>query len=115
MAANEPITLHEGNDETVAVTVTAADAGDDLDAVTALEWVLKDDPCADDADALVLTTADPTEITITAQDSTTITAEVYVPASALTEPYPRHYRLDTISTGDVRRTALYGVVTVVDL
>jgi len=111
VATNAPITVTEGNDETVELTIT----GPGLDDVESLEFVLKDDACADDADGLTLSTANADEMVITAQTAEEITVEVYLPGTALTEPYPRVYRLDALGSGGDRRTALYGVVTVVNV
>lgn len=117
MATDDPITVYEGNDTTVTVTVTPADAGDDLTDVASLEFYLKHTACdADDAaTTVVLTTADPAEVLITAQTADGITAEVYVPGTALEEPFGRTYRVDAIGAGGGRRTAVYGTVTVVDV
>lgn len=114
MADKVTLTLHQGNDETVAWTVTPASEDDDLLDVTSLELVVKDDRCAADADGLTLTTADPDEMVILSQTADEITGEAYIPASALAEPYDRWWRLDAV-TATGRRTALYGPVTVVDL
>lgn len=113
MAEKVALTLHQGNDETVAWTITPAD-GDDLLDVTSLELVVKDDQCAADADGLTLTTALADEMVILSQTGDEIVGEAYIPGSALTEPYDRWWRLDAI-TATGRRTALYGPVVVVDL
>lgn len=107
------LTLHEGNDETVLVTLVPAPGGS-LAGVTGLKFVLKPSTCESDADdaALILTTG--AGITITTQTADEIVAEVAVPGTALTETYERVWRLDAL-TGTARRTALYGTVTVVDL
>jgi hypothetical protein len=113
VATELDLTMHEDNDETVVVTLTAAD-GDNLGLVTGLEFVLKPSWCdADDDDHAVVLTS-PGDITITEQTAETLSAEVSVPAAALADPYDRVWRLDTM-TGLLRRTALYGAVTVVDL
>jgi hypothetical protein len=108
------LTLHEGNDETVALTITPA-GDDDLLDVDQLELILKDDQCDPDSDGLTLTSADPGEILILTHTAEEITAEAYIPASALAEPYDRWWRLDAVTTSGDRRTALYGPVTVIDL
>lgn len=115
MATLVDLTMHENNDEVVAVTLTAS-GSENLGEVTALEFVLKPSTCESDADAdaLVLTSAPGQGITILTQSATTITAEVAVPAAALAETYERAWRLDAL-TGTARRTALYGTVTVIDL
>jgi hypothetical protein len=110
------LTLHERNDETIAVTVVPVTPGDDLSAVTGLEFVLKPSTCDDDDDpaALLLTSEADGGITIQSHTPTQITAQVQIPATALTETYPRAWRLDGLN-GAARRTALYGTVTVVNL
>lgn len=115
MASLTNLTLHEGNDEIVAVTLTAA-GGDNLGEVTALEFVMKPGSCDSDTDpaALRLDSGPDGGITITTQDATTLTADIAIPATALTETYERAWRLDAL-TGTLRRTALYGSVTVIDL
>lgn len=107
------LTLHENNDETVAVTIIPA-AGGSLAGVTGLEFVLKPSTCESDADdnALILTVG--SGITITAQTPDLITATIQIPGTALAETYGRVWRLDAL-TGTARRTALHGSVTVVDL
>lgn len=118
MSDKIPITLNEGNDETIALTVTAtADpGGDDLSAATSLEFYLKADDCDPDAEAeLVLTSADVLELEILTHTATEITAEAHIPASALVGSYTRFYRVDALSAAGDRRTALYGPVVVNDL
>lgn len=118
MADNAPITLNEGNDETVLLTITAtADpGGDDLTAVTSLEFYLKADECDSDAEAeLLLTSANILELEILTQTATEMTAEAHIPAAALAGPYPRFYKVDALSGTGQRRTALYGRVTVNNL
>lgn len=116
MATRDPITLHQGNDETVLITITPDVTGDDLTAVTAVELYLKIDACdGDDATTTVkLDSGSATELVITAQSATEITAEAYIPASALSSAYPRFYRVDGL-VGAARRTAVYGPVKVIDL
>lgn len=107
------LTLHEGNDETITVTITPA-TGQSLAGVTGLEFVLKPSTCEDDDDddALVLTVG--SGITLDSQSADLIEATIAVPGTALTETYTRSWRLDAL-TGLERRTALYGTVTVIDL
>lgn len=114
MATEVALTFLEGSKSTVEFSIAPADAADDLTAVASLRFLLKADTCDDDADAeVVLTTADPTEMQFLTQTATQITGEAYVPA--LTEAYPRAWRIDAISgTGDPL-TALYGRVTVINL
>lgn len=116
MADEQPLTLHEGNDETLLITVERQDADDDLTGVTTLELYLKPDSCSPDDGpyTLVLSSAVPGEIAITEQTAAHITAVASIPASALAEPYDRFWRLDGLF-GTTRRTAMFGKVTVVDL
>jgi DNA-binding beta-propeller fold protein YncE len=115
MASQSNLTLHEGNDETVAVVLTA-DGAVNLGEVTALEFVMKPSTCEsdDDDNAVRLDSGVGGGITITTQTADTITATIAIPATALTETYERAWRLDAL-TGTARRTALYGSVTVLDL
>ena len=116
MATQVPLTLHQNNDEIIDLVITPVVPTDDLSLVTQLRFYLKPDQCtADTASTVtVLTSAAPTQITITAQSAAQIAATVYVPAASLVEPYNRWWRVDAY-VGTARRTALYGHVTVVDL
>lgn len=116
VAALQPLTLYEGNDETLTVTLVPAD-GESLSSVTGLEFFLKADSCdADDADGVVFLSTEnpPGGITIVSQSADEIVATIEIPASALVDPYGRFWRLDAM-TGVLRRTAMYGPVTVLDL
>lgn len=114
MADNVPLTFLEGNAETVAFTIVPADADDDLTAVASVRFVLKADGCDDEDDAeLVLTSANPTELQLLTQTAIEITGEAYVPG--LVEAYRRQYRIDAIAGDGRYRTALYGLVTVINL
>jgi hypothetical protein len=116
MSSMVPLTLRQSNDEIIDVVVTPVSALDDLSLVTQLRFVLKADQCTSDGDlsTLILTSADPTQIVITAQTAASISATVYVPASALLLPHSRWWRLDAY-VGTAKRTALYGPVTLIDL
>jgi len=116
MPSNVLLTLRQSNDEIIDVVITPNSALDDLSLVTQLVAVLKPDQCTTDTDAstLTLTSNDPTQIVITAQTALSISATVYVPASALLVPYNRWWRLDAY-VGTLKRTALYGLVTLIDL
>lgn len=113
MSTQVALTLHEGNDEALDLVVTADD-GSDLSLITSLELVLKADTCDPDTDGLVLSSTVPAEIDILTQTEGTLTATAYIPAAALAEPYGRVWRLDAL-TGALRRTVMYGPVTVIDL
>lgn len=117
MAAEVKLTLHEENDETVSITITSDDPDDDLTDVVLLEFYLKTDSCVPDSDPLtvLLTSDDPAEIGILTQTADLIEAEVYIPGSDLLDPYDRFWRIDAITSGGLRRTAIYGPVTVIDL
>ncbi len=116
MATLRPITLHEDNDETLLLTITPDDPAEDLTGVTSLELFLKPDNCTEDtaAGVLALSTADATEMIITGQTATQITAEAYIPASALSTPAGRFWHVDGLNATK-RRTAMYGPVSVVNL
>lgn len=116
MASVVALTLHQSNDEIVDLVITPAVVGDDLSLVTSLVFILKPDQCTADtaSTATRLTSAVPAQITITAQSAAQISASVYVPASALLDPYSRWWRVDAY-VGLTHRTAMYGPVTVVDL
>jgi hypothetical protein len=111
-----PLTMCQGNDETIDLVITPVVPTDDLSLVTSLRFYLKPDACTVDTDTTVtvLTSAVPAQITITAQTATQIDATVYVPAASLVDPYPRVWRVDAYS-GATHRTAMYGPVTVIDL
>jgi hypothetical protein len=116
MATWSPITVDQGQAVTVVVVITPADPADDLTAVTAVEAVIKDRVCVADTAAGVvrLTTADPTQVLITAHTAASITAKVFIPATATNLPYDRVWRVDAL-IGTSRRTAAYGPMTVNDL
>lgn len=116
MATLVPLTMHQNNDEILKLVITPIDPTDDLTLVTSLRFYLKPDQCTIDTDSTVtvLTSANPAQITITAQTAAQIAATVYVPAASLSEPYSRWWRVDAY-VGTARRTAMYGHVTVVDL
>lgn len=116
MPSNVPLTLRQSNDEIIDVVITPSSVLDDLTLVTQLVCVLKPDQCTADSDVseLTLTSADPTEIVVTAQTAASISATIYVPASALLLPYSRWWRVDAY-VGTAKRTALYGPVTMIDL
>ena len=112
----QPIVLHQGNTEQLRVTITPAASTDSLLPITGLTVVIKDSPrVSDDTVGVVtLTSANPSQITITHQAATLIEATVYLPASLTADPYPRCWRCDAY-VGAAYRTAAYGPLTVVDL
>ncbi|MFB4320658.1 hypothetical protein [Actinomadura sp. 21ATH] len=106
------LALSQGNDETLAGTVTEADFGTPLDLTgVTLEMLLKDTPETPDADATVLSTATG-EITITDPDGGTYS--VAIPETDLTEAGDRWYRVDAVQ-GTSRKTIVYGPLRVRDL
>jgi hypothetical protein len=115
MADKRALTLRERNDETLSITITGCDPAEDLAAVTVVEVILKADTCNADTDGLVLTSANPAQVSIVSRTANQINVLAYVPASALIEPYNRVWRVDGIGPGGARRTAMYGPVTVVNL
>lgn len=116
MASLVPLTLRQSNDEIIDLVITASDPLDDLSLVTSLSVIIKPDRCTTDTDttAVVLSTADPTEVVITTQTSAIIEATLYVSATVLAAPYDRWWRVDAY-VGTARRTAMYGPITLVDL
>lgn len=116
MATLVALTMAQGNDEVVDVTITPVVSTDDLTLVTELIFYMKPDTCTADTASTVttLSSANPAQITITAQTAVSISATVYVPASALVEQYNRVWRIDALS-GTTVRTALYGPINVIDL
>lgn len=116
MATEMALTLHQNNDETIDVEITSDSLSGDLSLVTRLEVVIKPSACDvdDSAYATTLSTDVPTQIAITAQTATQIDATIYIPATALAEPYNRWWRMDAFVGANVR-TALYGRAIVVDL
>lgn len=114
MADLRPITLVEGNDETLHMTITPVDPAEDLTAITSLEVYLKTDDCTSDTDAstLKLTTASAAEVLIVSQTPAQIVADAFVPGSATIPAYDRWWRVDGVGGSGARRTAEYGPVTV---
>ena len=117
MASKVALELHENNDETIAVQITASDEGDDLSLVDVLELYLKVSHQYTDSDptTLVLTSDDASEINIVSQTTALITANAFIPAEALIAPYDRFWRIDALTATGLRRTAMYGPVEVVSL
>ncbi len=117
MADARPITLREGNDETLRLTIVPDDPGEDLTAVTAIEVYLKMSRCVSDGDpsTLLLSSTNPAQVQITSQTTAQIVALAHIPGAALTPPYERFWRADGLGGSGARRTAMYGPVTVVDL
>lgn len=116
MATLVPLTLNEGNAETVLITITPDEPTEDLSSVTSLALYLKTDQCQLDTalGVLVLTSADSTQLTIDSNTGAVITATAHIPATALQGAYDRFWRVDARSSA-VSRTAIYGSVTVVGL
>lgn len=116
MATLVALTMCQSNDEVIDLVITPVSSTDDLSLITSLRLYLKPDACtADTASTVtVLTSANPAQITITAQTPTQINATAYIPAASLAEPYSRVWRVDAYS-GATHRTAMYGPVTIIDL
>jgi hypothetical protein len=115
VASKVDITLNEANDENLKVAVTTnVPAGGTVLNITGMtvEAFLKVSPATQDSDPSTWKGSTATsEVTIT--DAVNGKATVAIPASAIgtTKGW---YRVDVISAGK-RKTAAYGVVTVVDL
>lgn len=105
------LVLHEDSDEVIVAELTALPGSSLLD-IEALEFVMKQGACAPDSDPYSLTLSTTAGgVSIVAQSSGSLTAEIAVPAAALADPYERAWRLDAL-TGTSRRTALHGYITV---
>lgn len=117
MATEVDLTLHENNDETLALTITPEDISEDLTTITTLELYLKQQECTSDTDPLTLflSSDNPAEIDILTQTPSEITASAFIPAAALADPYDRFWRLDALNAGGDRRTAMFGDVDVRNL
>lgn len=98
------LTLYQGNDETLDITVCEADTGDayDLDDAT-VELLLKSHSYEPDSDATVLSTS-AGELEITSTSDGTVRARIDRPH--LDTPGTRWWRLDIVRP-DTRRTAAY--------
>jgi hypothetical protein len=113
MTDNRPITLDEGRDNTVLLTINRVDPADDL-STAGVRFVLKDSDCDPDSAGLVLTSANPAQITILTQGPAQITAAAFVPASSVQGAYTRFY-LAEITSGAVGRPAMSGLASVNNL
>lgn len=116
MTTQVNLVMRQGNDETIQMTIFPSDPSENMLLVSGLRTYLKSSSCAGDSDAdtLVLTTANPTQMIIVSHTSAQIVAEAFVPASYLAQPYPRTWRVDA-HVGSTHRTAMYGDVSIVDL
>ena len=107
------LTLYEGNDEEVAVTVTTDDGAPyDLSSVT-LEMVIK--PSAgtpDTAEGVYRLSTVTGEIVV--DNAAAGAATVTIDRSILSEPGTRAWRLDAVAPG-TRRTIMYGPLHIIDL
>lgn len=114
MATYQELRLGQRNDEDVALAICQEDAVTPLDltTATAIELYLKPNAQTDDADpdVITLTLADG-DITLTDPAAGLCTAAI--PATDLATAGTRWWRLDATVDGH-RKTALYGVLTVVD-
>lgn len=117
MAIQVPLTLNENNDEEILATLTTnqPSAGTVLDLTgKTVEAYLKVSAATADSDASTwkgLSTGGSPAITITNAAAGQLT--VLVPATSITTAM-KWWRLDVLS-GSLRKTSLYGVITVVDL
>jgi len=116
MSTQQDLILHQNNDEVINLTITTSNLAEDLSLVTQLRFYLKPDRCTADTDSSVtiLTSTNVSQISITSQSATQIVAVVYIPAAVLVDPYTRWWRIDAY-VGAMKRTALYGQATVIDL
>lgn len=110
MPSEVPLTLYEGNDETLHVTITSNIAGFTLVGKT-IETFLKANRATVDGDAGVWKGSTSTgEVVIVDADEATVA----VPASVVTTT-KGWWRCDVIDGTGKRKTAGYGPVTIVDL
>src|SRR4030042_3589067 len=95
MPTTAPIPLRQDNDEVLLLTIVPDDPTDDLTPITLLKLIMKADVCVSDADTsnLVLTSANPTQISITSHTAAQILATAWIPASALAAPSSRVRRV----------------------
>ncbi|MEU0797173.1 hypothetical protein ABZ342_44525 [Amycolatopsis sp. NPDC005961] len=117
MAQKVDITLNENNDENVncALTTNNPTAGTTLDLTgMTLEAFLKPSKSSLDTDGAVWkgTSSPAAGVTVTNAVGGLVT--VSFPASAI-DTTKTWWRIDVISSGGKRKTALYGTVTVNDL
>lgn len=115
MANQMDLTLNENNDENVKVTITTNDPTDgtavDLTGKT-VEAFVKPSKSTADADGSVWKGSTATS-GVTVTDAAAGKATISIPASALTTTQT-WWRCDVVS-GGLRKTAVYGVLTVTDL
>ncbi|MCW2915513.1 MAG: hypothetical protein JWN52_3581 [Actinomycetia bacterium] len=112
MARLLPLTLNEGNDETVALTVDAP-VTLTLSACT-FELFIKATADTADSSATKLTVGAGITIDTTAATARSIDLTAIVPAAALATPGKRFWRLDLL-VSSARHTALYGPLTIRNL
>lgn len=116
MASQVNLTLNENNDETINVTVTTnvPTAGTVLNLTgMSAEAFLKISAATPDADATTWKgTTTGGQITITS--ATNGQLSIAIPASAITAS-KGWWRLDILSSGSLRKTAVYGTTTILDL
>ena len=109
MPSEVALTLYENNDEKLNLTITSNVVGFSLVGKD-LEAFVKASASTPDNDAGVwVGTSDDGDIVIEDEDS----AYVMIPASAVTTT-KTFYRVDVLS-GGLRKTAVYGTLTVVNL
>lgn len=110
MPSNVPLTLYEANDEKLNFTITSNIVGFNLTGVDEVETYVKASAATADNDAGVWKgTVTLGDVVIEGADS----GYVIVPSTAVTTT-KTWYRIDIISAG-LRKTAVYGALTVVDL
>lgn len=116
MATNSPITLNENNDEDVIVTITTnqptAGTIENLTGMT-VEVYLKLSAATSDTDVSTWKGSSATT-GVTMTDPTNGIVTLNLPALAV-QTIVKWYRVDVISSGGKRKTAVYGTVAVNDL
>jgi hypothetical protein len=116
LATQFPLTLNENNDEDIAIKITTNDPEDNtaLDLTgDSLEVFLKVSAGTSDTDPSSFKGSTGTgEITIT--DAVNGRATVSLPHTAVVTTM-KWWRVDVIDSGGLRKTAVFGSVTVIDL
>lgn len=109
MPSEVALTLYENNDEKLNLTITSNVVGFSLVGKDIEVFVKASRTTADDDAGVWVGTVDDGDVVISDADE----AYVMIPAASVTTT-KAWYRVDILSAG-LRKTAVYGVLTVVDL
>ena len=110
MPTEQALTLYENNDEKLNFTITSNVVGFTLIGTDIEVYLKVARTTADNDPGVWVGTVDDGDVVIDDADE----GYVMIPRSAVTTT-KGWYRIDVIDTGDIRKTAAYGTVTVVDL